>query len=43
MQKCLEFKVVGTNIYCREVAIGNLTGSKIILSGWFFYASTNCC
>ena len=39
METCLEFKTVGTNIYYRRVAFGNITGNKIILSNWFFYIS----
>ena len=40
METFLEFRNIGNNIYYRRVAIGNITGNKIILTNWFFYINT---
>ena len=40
MEKKLEFMIVGNDIYCRRIAIGNITGNKIILTDWFLYSNT---
>jgi len=37
MKKIYEFKNVGNDIYCREVLIGNITGTNIILSDWYWW------
>lgn len=37
MEKFLEFKIIGNDIYCRRVTFDNIIGDKIILSNWFFY------
>ena len=43
MDKFLEFKIIDTDVYCREVAIGNISGNRIILTDWYFYINTECC
>lgn len=42
MERKLEFMNIGNDIYCRYVAIGNITGEKIILTSWFWYINTEC-
>lgn len=42
MEIQFEFMSIGNDIYCRRVGIGNLTGDKIILKPWYWYANLEC-